>query len=128
MQATGLRLATEIGHTISCVARRFTGRGIMYLFLGTLVFIVLFDDNVNPTLGFIFGFYVMIVGLICGYQGLSKSLTLDKVRRGIKDQNIHVDSFCPENGLPVREFGQLAKKVASTVYSFYRSLLLYCLL
>merc|ERR1719183_379768 len=42
---------------------RFTGRGVWYLFLGTMIFATLFDLNISQFFGICMGAYVGVVGI-----------------------------------------------------------------
>merc|ERR550514_820694 len=62
---------------------RFTGRGFWYLFLGTMVFASLLDLNISPFLGFILGGYIVLLGIVSIYAGVSKSIKLENLRKAI---------------------------------------------
>merc|ERR1719238_1961853 len=56
---------------------RFTGRGLWYLFLGTMIFATLFDLNISAFFGICLGGYVGILGLVTLYFGIHMSRKLD---------------------------------------------------
>merc|ERR1719440_1155333 len=60
---------------------RFTGRGVWYLFMGTMIFATLFDLDINQFFGIVMGGYVGAVGLVSLIFGLRLSQRLDVVRQ-----------------------------------------------
>merc|ERR1719456_492724 len=60
---------------------RFTGRGVWYLFLGTMIFATLFDLNISVFFGICLGGYVGILGLVTLFFGIRLSQKLDAVRQ-----------------------------------------------
>eukprot|EP00747_Dinoflagellata_sp_TGD_P185206 gnl/TRDRNA2_/TRDRNA2_41623_c0_seq1.p1 gnl/TRDRNA2_/TRDRNA2_41623_c0~~gnl/TRDRNA2_/TRDRNA2_41623_c0_seq1.p1 ORF type:complete len:240 (-),score=36.35 gnl/TRDRNA2_/TRDRNA2_41623_c0_seq1:77-796(-) len=62
---------------------RFTGRGLWYMFLGTMIFHILFDANVAAWLGALLGTVVVLVGGVATYFGVMLSRKLDQVRLAI---------------------------------------------
>merc|ERR1719271_2337555 len=73
---------------------RFTGRGVWYLFLGTLIFATLFDLNISAFFGVCLGGYVGILGLVTLIFGVRLSQKLDVVRQEL----LLGDKQCPPNG------------------------------
>merc|ERR1719160_2021600 len=64
---------------------RFTGRGLWYCFLGTMIWSALFDLNISWYLGFMLGLFVVFIGLVTMFKGIRLSLKLDMVRKQIND-------------------------------------------
>lgn len=60
---------------------RFFGRGIWYLFLGTMVFFSLWENDVSPFLGFFFAGYIIILSGVSIFFSIQLSMKLDKVRK-----------------------------------------------
>jgi len=85
---------------------RFTGRGIWYLFLGTMIFGTLFDLNISPFFGISLGGYVGILGLVSLVFGIRLSQKLDKVRQELLLK--HDPHGCPPNGYSMDGFQELA--------------------
>merc|ERR1719506_1154342 len=81
---------------------RFTGRGLWYCFLGTMIWSALWDLNINWFLGFGLGLYAILVGLIAMVKGVRLSLKLDMVRKQINDRD--VSAQCPDKGLSKQGF------------------------
>jgi len=59
---------------------RFMGRGLMYLFTGTLVFSALWDTNISWFFGAVFSMYLVLLGIAALVKGWTISNTLDKAR------------------------------------------------
>jgi len=72
---------------------RFTGRGIWYLFLATLVFSTLWDGGASWILGLIFTGYLIILGIAALYKGGSMSYRLNKVREEILKSNRSAEHY-----------------------------------
>jgi len=62
---------------------RFVGRGAWYVFLGTLVFASLWDNNINPFLGIVLGGYVIGLGAVALTFGIRLSVKLESARKKI---------------------------------------------
>merc|ERR1719451_249416 len=56
---------------------RFTGRGIWYTFLGTMIFGALYDLNISWFLGVLIGGYVVVLGIVTTCYGLILSRKLN---------------------------------------------------
>lgn len=56
------------------------GRGIWYIFLGTMTFASLWENNISPFLAVILGFFVFGIGVYSTVFGFVKSRKLEKVR------------------------------------------------
>lgn len=83
---------------------RFTGRGIWYCFLGTMVWMSLFDQENEgwfaQLLGVIAGLYPIVLGIVCMIYGFMLSRKLDDVRRQLQMKAVQ----CPPNGLSKEQF------------------------
>merc|ERR1719506_2749916 len=83
---------------------RFTGRGVWYLFLGTMIFATLFNLNISAFFGICLGGYVGILGLVTLIFGVRLSQKLDVVRQEL----LLGDKQCPPNGYSMQGFNDLA--------------------
>jgi hypothetical protein len=88
---------------------RFTGRGIWYLFLGTMIVASLWDLSLQPFLGFILGGYVVLLGFASIFYGVSKSMKLEKVRAALLKKGNALEIF-PPTGLNAQGFNDLAQQ------------------
>lgn len=95
---------------------RFTGRGIWYLFLGTMIFASLWDLSINPFLGFILGGYVVLLGIGSIFYGISKSMKLEKVRSALLKRG-NADSFCPSQGLSPGQFNEMSNSMSGIKFT-----------
>merc|ERR1719401_461048 len=82
---------------------RFTGRGLWYCFMGTMIWAALWDLNISWFLGFCMGLYVILLGIFSMIYGFRLSLKLDNVRKSILD-NSSSPPKCPDGGFSKREF------------------------
>merc|ERR1719456_1194589 len=89
---------------------RFTGRGVWYLFLGTMIFATLFDLNISAFFGICLGGYVGILGLVTLFFGIRLSQKLDVVRQ---DLLLGQDKSCPQQGYSMQGFKDLANRLPS---------------
>jgi hypothetical protein len=92
---------------------RFTGRGMWYLFLGTMIFATLFDLNISAFFGICLGGYVGILGLVTLIFGVRLSQKLDVVRQEL----LLGDKQCPPNGYSMQGFNDLAIRVAKQEFN-----------
>ncbi|CAD7931678.1 unnamed protein product [Amoebophrya sp. A25] len=75
---------------------RFTGRGVWYLFLATMIWASLFNLGLEPFLGFFLSGYVAVLGALSIFVGVQKSLRLEKMRKAICAQGpAAVMELCP---------------------------------
>jgi len=95
---------------------RFTGRGLWYCFLGTMIWSALFDLNISWFLGFFLGLYTILLGLGTMFKGVKLSMKLDLVRKQINDRDLHVPA-CPEKGWSKQGFWDLVNSVDSQKFS-----------
>lgn len=97
---------------------RFTGRGIWYLYLATLVWASLYNLNIEPFLGFVLGGFVGAVGILSIFYGVQKSLKLERCRSACA--NLGLDNWSklvPKRGLTLPEFNDIMRRVADTDFS-----------
>jgi len=85
---------------------RFTGRGMWYLFLGTMIFATLFDLKISYFFGICLGGYVGILGIVTLFFGIRLSQRLDQVRQAL----LHDDKPCPPQGYSMEGFRTLAQQ------------------
>jgi len=93
---------------------RFTGRGIWYLFLSTIIFVALYDDNTCPFLGYVLCLIVFILGVASLVQGLMLSNKLKMVQAAavkLPFQNIMSDS---QSDLTKEQFAEAVKLATHT--------------
>jgi len=76
---------------------RFMGRGMWYLFLATMCFVALWDDNIAPWLGIIIALYLVLLGVAALAKGFMLSKHLDLVRKNLIEQHRTADSFFQPN-------------------------------
>jgi hypothetical protein len=72
---------------------RFTGRGVWYLFLSTLIFSTLWDGGPSWMMGLFFTGYLIILGLVASYKGGMMSYKLNKVREEILKSNRSAEHY-----------------------------------
>lgn len=89
---------------------RFVGRGVWYMFLGTMVFASLWDLDVSPFLGVVMGGYIIILGLVAMYFGLHLSIKVNRVREVLRTQPQYAHA-CPPDGLTNHTLRDLLKSV-----------------
>jgi hypothetical protein len=90
---------------------RFTGRGIWYLFLGTMIVASLWDLSIQPFLGFILGGYVVILGFASIFMGVSKSMKLERVRSAMLKRG-NAFELCPPQGLSPGGFNDMSNSTS----------------
>jgi len=94
---------------------RFTGRGLWYCFLGTLVWLGLLEQDrgwLVGVLGLLLGLYVLCLGITAIIYGLLLSTKLNKVRTRILEQG--GPPACPPGGLSKTAFGDFCSHVEQT--------------
>merc|ERR1711957_95205 len=75
---------------------KFTGKGLWYIFLGTMVFASLWDQETCPkVLGACLSIYPILLGLAAFFKGWCLSLELNKVRK----QKLNKGLFTPSSSL-----------------------------
>lgn len=92
---------------------RFIGRGLAFLFLSTMIYSALWNNNVFPSLGIILGGYVAFVGIVSIAVGFRRSHTLDRTRVALQRQvatkgEPYISMICPRGGLTGEQFKELA--------------------
>lgn len=94
---------------------RFTGRGVWYMFLGTMTFASLWDNNISPFLGFFLGGYVIILGGVTTFKGFEKSRKLEMLRKKLIEahKGRQQQSECPPSGMTQTMFKELAQKTTT---------------
>merc|ERR1719401_2828008 len=98
---------------------RFTGRGMWYCFLGTMIWAALWDLNISWFLGFVLGMYVILLGIASMLYGFNLSFKLDGVRKCIYDQDVerpkppHGDM----KGFAKQEFADVCLSVNQTKFT-----------
>jgi hypothetical protein len=96
---------------------RFTGRGIWYMFLGTMIFASLWDLGICPFLGFILGGYVVILGGVSIFYGVQKSIKLEQVRKAVQQRGSSTEHLCPPGGLAPGQFNEMANSLKGVKFS-----------
>jgi hypothetical protein len=104
------RLASVRGHIYKFLLfmTRFTGRGIWYLFLGTMIWATLYDLEINWFFGICLGGYVGILGIVTLVFGYRLSRKLDSLRKEL----LMRPPQCPPNGLTPPVFLDLSRQYA----------------
>ncbi|KAF4677779.1 hypothetical protein FOL47_010373 [Perkinsus chesapeaki] len=98
---------------------RFTGRGIWYIFLGTMTFATLWDNQIWYFGAVVLGFYVFLIGVFATVMGAMKSRKLNRVRQQVRRQNADTEQMFnsyarsnPQEGMNADEFNLLSGQVA----------------
>jgi len=92
---------------------RFTGRGMWYLFLGTMIFATLYDLNISPFFGIVLGGFVGVLGLTVLIYGFNLSRRLDGVRQAL----IQMPQEPPPQGFTKEMFKVMAMQNAKVDFS-----------
>jgi len=94
---------------------RFMGRGLWYLFLGTLVFQALWDYRLNRVFGVIFTAYLVLLGIGALVKGWMISSKLHQVRENIVNSGRGTEHFFPhgQSGLSKEQFKSLVERVTN---------------
>jgi len=99
---------------------RLTGRGVFYIFLGTMTFATLWENSISYVLAVILGFFVFGVGMFSAIVGYVKSRKLERVRFQVfqNKQNGKLNSMytafaktSPQVGLTKQEFNELSSQL-----------------
>lgn len=90
---------------------RFIGRGIVYLFLGCILFGNLWDNATSPFLGFIIFCILGGVGVVSIAFGMVITRKLLFVRSALLNRGGPSANICPPNGLTMEKFGELCLKI-----------------
>lgn len=97
---------------------RFTGRGVWYLYLSTMIWSALYNLNVDPLLGFVGATFCAVLGVMSIFYGLQKSFKLERARQGIAALGLDAaNKLCPHRGLSLTEFNDVCKRVCGFSFS-----------
>jgi hypothetical protein len=94
---------------------RFTGRGLWYTFLGTMIFAALFDLEISIVFGVILGGYVGVLGIFTACYGLLLSRKLNSVRQAVLAQGAPPE--CPTQGFSKQAFREFAQHANQTDFT-----------
>lgn len=92
---------------------RFTGRGVFYLFLSSMVFVALWDENINMFLGIVLSLLLFGLGGASTYKGFSLSIKLNQVRVALNSSRQGPEQFVGlhQSGLSKVQFSTVIEKV-----------------
>lgn len=97
---------------------RFTGRGVWYLYLSTMIFSSLYNLNLDSFLGIMFSFYCGGLGVLSIFYGMQKSFKLERARLAIAGLGLdEANKLCPSRGLTLPEFNDVCKRVCGMDFS-----------
>jgi len=110
----------KVVHKYCKFLQLFTGRGIMYTFLGGMVYYTLWEHDVWPFAGLVLGLYVFGVGLFSTVRGIVKSQKLERAREEVKRKSgsqlrtLHryYARKSPQDGMTTDEFNQMTTQTA----------------
>lgn len=117
------KLILEVKEAIKKYCRfltRLTGRGLWFLFLGTMTFATLWENEISYFLAVVLGFFIFGVGVFSTVWGYLKSRKLERVRYQVfqNKQNGKLkqlyDNFAktaPQMGMTKQEFNDLAQQL-----------------
>jgi hypothetical protein len=94
---------------------RFTGRGLWYTFLGSMIFAALYDLKISLFFGVFLGGYVGILGVVTTCYGALLSRKLDTVRQAVLASTATPE--CPTHGFSKQAFRELAQQVSEADFS-----------
>jgi len=90
---------------------RFTGRGFWYMYLGTMIWAALWDQDLGgvfKVLGFVMSLYPILLGMAALAQGFRLSLRLQRLRKKILEAEPHMaDGY---QSMDKASFEQLCEK------------------
>jgi len=92
---------------------RFTGRGMWYLFLGTMVFAAMWDLEHYYFIGFVLSGYISVLGLVVLIFGWRLSCKLNEVRKALQLAPVQ----CPQGGFGYEGFSELARQANQTSFT-----------
>ncbi|CAD7955021.1 unnamed protein product [Amoebophrya sp. A120] len=96
---------------------RFVGRGIWYLFLGSITVGALYDNDILPALGWVLGGYIMGVASYSIFYGIKLSKNLEAVRKKILDQGPEQwGAYIPPNGMSKIQLRDLASALTTVTF------------
>lgn len=100
---------------------RLTGRGVFFIFLGTMTFASLWNNSISYFLALVLGFFVVGVGIFSALLGFSKSRRLERIRKKIVgppnllEEKYKRFAVSSQEGLSQQEFKELALDVDQLV-------------
>jgi hypothetical protein len=99
---------------------RFMGRGLWYLFLGTLVFQALWDYGLNWFFGAVFTLYLVLLGVGALVKGFRISTKLQQVRELIVNSGRGTEHYIArgQSGLSKEQFRTLVEQVTNQIDMF----------
>lgn len=86
----------------------FTGRGLWYIFLSTLIFSSLWDLGISKVFAIVLSLPVLIMGVVCTFVGWRHTAKLELIRTNLLNMKSHA---CPEPGMSKTMFSQRAAEV-----------------
>lgn len=105
---------------------RLTGRGVWYIFMGTMTFATLWENSISYFLAVVLGFFVFGVGVASTTIGVVKSRKLEKVRLNVyqhKQKGGLAQLFqqharsSPTMGLTQQEFNDMCQTLRGLSFS-----------
>eukprot|EP00746_Dinoflagellata_sp_MGD_P073015 gnl/MRDRNA2_/MRDRNA2_29635_c0_seq1.p1 gnl/MRDRNA2_/MRDRNA2_29635_c0~~gnl/MRDRNA2_/MRDRNA2_29635_c0_seq1.p1 ORF type:complete len:246 (+),score=46.97 gnl/MRDRNA2_/MRDRNA2_29635_c0_seq1:109-846(+) len=123
-----LKFLMEVKTNVHRYAKFLTllvGRGIWYIFLGTMTFATLWENNISPFLAVILGFFVFGIGVFSATFGFVKSRKLEKVRVQVSQNRDtgKLDALyknfaktAPQLGLMRNEFNDMAQQLKGITF------------
>jgi hypothetical protein len=94
---------------------RFTGRGLWYTFLGSMIFVALFDLKISSFFGVLLGGFVSVLGIVTTCYGVLLSRKLNSVRQAVLASDFEQE--CPSQGFSKQDFRDLARRVNQTDFT-----------
>jgi hypothetical protein len=94
---------------------RFTGRGLWYTFLGSMIFVALFDLKISSFFGVLLGGFVSVLGIVTTGYGVLLSRKLNSVRQAVLANGFPQE--CPSQGFSKQDFRDLAQRVNQTDFT-----------
>jgi hypothetical protein len=94
---------------------RFTGRGLWYTFLGSMIFVALFDLKISLFFGVLLGGFVCVLGIVTTCYGVLLSRKLNSVRLAVLASDFPQE--CPSQGFSKQDFRDLARRVNQTDFA-----------
>jgi len=102
----------------------FTGKGLWYMFLGTMVFATLWTQNIWSFGGFVLGLWVFGIGAFATVLGVTKSRKLERVRTeayakkaDVQQLYTHYARAYPRDGMTGEEFDIMVMQVSGIQFT-----------
>lgn len=102
----------------------FTGKGLWYMFLGTMVFATLWTQGIWSFGGFVLGLWVFGIGAFATVLGVTKSRKLERVRDEANKKEADVQSLYthyarayPRDGMTGEEFDIMVMQVSGIQFT-----------